>query len=194
MRVFGRKAKPDNQEDFFVRAFGANPEELRRRGLDPQAMALAHIREGLEKEGRSSVRFGVLLAAFGLAVSVATLVGGLHERALTGPLSGGRNTTGRIVSADLLGCRGGCEWQIVVSFAVPGRGSFSFEPPHTTRQPVVDSTVNVSYLPSHPSTARDTSDVANDGTTLLWISPLGVALGVLCGLPMILLDRKQARS
>jgi len=133
----------------------------------------------LHLTGRSDKRFGIGAIAFGVAIAVACIVGGLHERSLTQAVPGWTTTTGRVLSEDELSCKGGCEWQVVVAFEVPGQGTVQFQPPNAQAAPYVGERVLVDYPRSDPSRAHDLSDTDNDSTGLFVLAPLALFV---CGI------------
>jgi hypothetical protein len=179
MLGFGRKRKRDLQEF--------------RRRLESGEPTDEVVADYLAKGRASDIRFGIGCVIAGLAIAVASLVGGLHERALTNAIPGGSSTTGRVSMVVAVGCKGGCEWQETIEFRVPGQGTFNFEPPNTTSKPEIGQVVSVSYLPSNPAMAHDLNDTSNDGDTLIVIvAPLAAVVGILTGGLMFLAAGKRS--
>jgi hypothetical protein len=149
----------------------------------------------LARRRRSSWRVAVIVACLLFALAIACLLGGLHEEDLAKPIPGGTTTTGHVVSFDSAGCRGGCEWQIIVAFHVPHRGTITIHPPNATIAPYVGQSVRVSYLPTDPQGAHDLSDTNNDGRLLLILAaPLCAGLGIFIGGELLLTNRRQAKT
>ena len=139
----------------------------RQPAIDPTSVVPVEQQAAnyLRRTGRSNIRFGVVLVIASIGIALASLIGGLHERSLTQSVPGWDTTTGHIVQVSSLGCRDGCEWQVVVAFSSPS-GLVKFEPPNTTTQPAIGESVLVTYPPSDPSSAHDLSDKQSDSTAL----------------------------
>lgn len=105
-----------------------------------------------------------------LVVGVWGLLSVEHSRAQLLPVSGGIQTTGRVLAVQA-SCDGSCTYEPTIEYTGLRGHAYRFTAPYQSEFPAVGSTVTVSYNPRDPAGAHDISASLSN-----WDLPLGTAI------------------